>query len=81
MDDHNDHKIILLQELFATRSRRLKEFDFYNQKLTELQSEMAYIQCDIDLTNVIIELIQEDNVIDLQKYIETRAGIGEKNEI
>jgi hypothetical protein len=81
MDDHNDHKIILLQELFATRSRRQKELDYYNEKLADLQSEMEYIQRDIDVTNVIIELIQDDNVIDLQKYLETRARLGEGGEI
>jgi hypothetical protein len=68
----NDHKILVLEELFKSRARKQKELDFYNQKLVELQNEMRYIQMDIDVTNIIINMIREENVIDLQKYIEQR---------
>lgn len=68
----DDHKILVLEELLKVRSRKQKELAYYQEKLLELQEKMQYIQMDIQVTNIIIGIIEEENVVDLQKYIVDR---------
>jgi len=65
----DDHKILVLEELLKVRSRKQKELAYYQEKLLELQEKMQYIQMDIQVTNIIIGIIEEENVVDIQKYI------------
>jgi len=68
----DDHKILVLEELLNVRKRKQKELAYYQEKLLELQEKMQYIQMDIQVTNIIIGIIEEENVVDIQKYIVDR---------
>lgn len=62
-------KLIYLTEVLETRVRKEKELDFYAKELEKLKEKMYYIQKDIDLTNIIIDMIEKENVVDFQQHL------------
>lgn len=62
-------KLIYLTEVLETRVRKEKELEFYAKELEKLKEKMYYIQKDIDLTNVIIDMIEKENVVDFQQHL------------
>lgn len=58
----NSLRLITLDELMESRERKMKELAFYKEKLLELEDKMLWIQRDIDLTNTIIDMIEEERV-------------------
>lgn len=71
MEEQNNHRVIILQELLDQRNRKQKELLYYQEKLLELEEKMRYIEKDIMITNTIINIIEKENVIDLQTYLIT----------
>jgi len=72
MEVNDEHKIIILEELLSSRKRKQSELDYYQAQLEVLQNKMNVIEREITLTNLIIGMIQEENVIDLKDYLEKR---------
>ena len=62
-------EILLINDLLDIRARKLKELEFYNQQLKELQLKMVFIQQEIQLTNKIIDMIEKETVIDIGLHI------------
>ena len=62
--------IILLSELRDLRKQKEQELKYYDDRLEELNKKLFFIRKDIELTNLIIELIEKENIIDLRKYID-----------
>ena len=62
-------EILLINDLLDIRARKLKELEFYNQQLKELQLKMVFIQQEIGLTNKIIDMIEKETVIDIGLHI------------
>lgn len=58
-------EILLMSDLLDIRTRKLKELEFYNQQLKELQLKMVFIQQEISLTNKIIDMIEKETIIDI----------------
>ncbi len=58
-----------MSDLLDIRSRKIKELEFYNQQLKELQLKMIFIQQEITLTNKIINMIEKETVIDIGLHI------------
>jgi len=61
--------IIVMSDLLDIRARKLKELDFYNHQLKELQLKMTFIQQEITLTNRIILMIEKEKIIDIGLHI------------
>ena len=77
----NEKKIIVLSELIESKLRKEKEIEYYQKQLVELQTKIVYLQKDVDLTKIIIDIIETDKVIDIKEKVEkTIPAIGEKNE-
>lgn len=62
-------KLIYLTEVLETRVRKEKELEFYAQELEKLKEKMFFLKKDIDLTNMIIDMIEKDNVVDFQQHM------------
>ena len=62
-------EILLINDLLDIRARKLKELEFYNQQLKDLQLKMVFIQQEIGLTNKIIDMIEKETVIDIGLHI------------
>lgn len=58
-------EILLMSDLLDIRTKKLKELEFYNQQLKELQLKMVFIQQEISLTNKIIDMIEKETIIDI----------------
>ena len=62
-------KIIMLSEILETRVRKQKELEYYQKELEKLKEKMFFIQKDIDITNLIIDMIEKENVGDFQQHL------------
>ena len=67
--------IIVLDKLIESRLKKEKELKYYQEELMELQEKMQNLQMDIDVTSIIIRMINDENVVDLKTYL-----IGKVNE-
>lgn len=61
--------IIVLEKLLESRLRKEKELKYYQEQLEELQDKMKHLQMDIDVTNIIINMIEGEKVVDLKTYL------------
>lgn len=65
-------KIILLTEIIDQRVRKEQELKFYQQELDKLQQKMFFLKKEIEVTNFIIEIIQQEKVLDIKDYVQKR---------
>lgn len=63
----NENKIILLTEVLDQRLRKQKELEYYQQELEKLQTKMFFVKKEIEVTNIIIDIIQKESVVDLRE--------------
>lgn len=62
-------KIIMLSDVLETKARKEQELKYYQEQLEKLQQKMFFIQKDIDLTNLIIDLIEKEKVMDIKENL------------
>lgn len=58
-------KLIILKDLQEAKKRKEQELEFYNKQLEELNRKMFWLGKEIELTNTIINMIEEEKVTDL----------------
>lgn len=68
-------KIIRLTELIDHKLRKEKELAFYRDQLLELQDKIMTLQKDVDLTKLIIDIIQAEKVIDIEQKVKDAIPI------
>lgn len=67
--------IILLSDVYETRERKEKELSYYREQLEVLRRKMFFIQKDIDITNICIQMIENEKVLDIKKLVEEKRDI------
>ena len=65
----NPKTIILLSDIIEQKVRKEKELAFYQKQLVELQEKIHYLSKEVDLTNIIIDLIERDGVYEISENI------------
>lgn len=60
-------KIILLQDIYEMRTRKEEELAFYHKELEKLQIKMSYLRVEMDLTNRIIDMIENEKMMEVGK--------------
>lgn len=68
----SDAKLIIISDLLDTKLRKEKELVFYNEQLKELQNKMFWVKKEINLTTDIINMIEREKILDLQKWLKER---------
>jgi hypothetical protein len=68
-------KIILLTDVYETKRRKEEELRFYNEQLEKLKTKMFFLQKDIDITNLCIELIEKEKVVEIKRAIRDERDI------
>jgi len=68
----DDRKIVLLTDFIEQKVRKEKELEFYTKQLEELQKKMFFLRKEIQLTNYIIEIVEQEKVIDIREYLEDK---------
>lgn len=76
--DNPTGKLIQITDIIETKVRKEKELEFYEKELKKLQQKMYFIQKDIDVTNIIINIIENEKVMDIKENMEARM-LGENN--
>lgn len=78
----SEKKIILLSEIIETKVRKEKELEYYAKQLEELQKKMFFVKKEIDLTNVIIEIIENEKVLDIRDHLlEKKSVQNDENDV
>lgn len=62
--------IIKLAEIVEQRVRKEKELEYYQQQLEEINKRMWFLKKELELTNLIIEIIENDKVVDIRDVVE-----------
>tara|TARA_B100000614_G_C14424861_1_gene443562 strand:- start:390 stop:605 length:216 start_codon:yes stop_codon:yes gene_type:complete len=62
-------KIIQIADLIEDKLRKEQELEFYEKELQQLLFRMSLVRREIDLTNVIIDMIQNEEIPDILKNI------------
>ena len=57
----NDSNIISLADVLEQEIRKEKELEYYEQQLAELQKKMFFVRKDIEVTNLVIEIINDES--------------------
>ena len=62
-----NNKLIFIADVLETKLRKEKELQFYQEELEKLQKKMFFIQKDIEITNTIIKLIENESIYDIEE--------------
>ena len=68
-------KLIQITDVIETKLRKEKELEFYQKELEKLKTKMFFIQKDIEITNIIIDMIENENVRDIVTSAEDKLLI------
>ncbi len=64
-----DKKIVFLQDIISQKVRKEEELKYYAKQLQELENKMFFLRKEIQLTNFIIEAIEQEKITDLKHLI------------
>jgi len=62
-------KIILLTDIIDQKLRKEKELAYYQKQLEELQEKMFFLRKDIEITNLCINIIETEKVVDIRERV------------
>ena len=57
----NDSNIISLKDVLEQKLRKEQELEYYEQQLIDLQKKMFFVRKDIEVTNLVIEIINDES--------------------
>ena len=69
---NGESRIILLADILDQKLRKERELTYYEAQLAQLLSRMQSIKKEIEITNMIIDLLAEEKIIDIQEYLSKR---------
>jgi len=55
-----DNKILLLTDIIEQKVRKEKELEYYQEQLKDLEKKMWFVNKEIELTNLIISVIETE---------------------
>ena len=67
-----ESKLILITDVIETRVRKEKEIAYYQEQLKKIQQKMFFLQKDLEITNLIIDMIEKEQVMDIRNNMENR---------
>lgn len=68
----NEPKLILLADVIENKVRKENELAYYEEELKKLQEKMHWIKRDIDITNLIIDMVKREKVLDVKEHVENK---------
>ena len=57
----NDSNIISLKDVLEQKLRKEQELEYYEQQLIDLQKKMFFVRKDIEVTNLVIDIINDES--------------------
>lgn len=65
-------KLILITDIVETKLRKEKELAYYQEELEKLKEKMFFLQKDIDITNLIINMIENEKILDVKDQMNAK---------
>ena len=62
-------KIILLSDILKHKLQKERELEFYQQELEKLQQKMFFLNKDIEITNMCIDIIEHEKLTGVPNLI------------
>lgn len=75
-DNQSPKLIIDITDIYDQRARKRKELDFYTVELEKLMTKLGMLQHEIGVTETIIRLIENEQILDLQQAIREKKDLG-----
>lgn len=72
-------KLIQISDIIETRLRKEKELEYYKKQLEKINQKMFFLRKDLEITNLIINMIENEKVLDIKENMESKL-IGKSNE-
>lgn len=69
-----DRKILFITDLIDQRLRKEKEIEYYEKELEEITRKLFFLKKEKDLTELIINIIQNEKVIDVRENLYDQIG-------
>ena len=76
----SESNIISIADILEQKLRKEQELKFYEKQLEELQNKMFFVKKDIDVTNLVIEIINDESRDILKVLREDKFLLEQKNE-
>jgi len=73
------NKLILISDIIETRVRKEKEIEYYQKQIEKIQQKMFFLQKDLEITNLIIDMIEKEKVVDIKERMEQKL-LGKKDD-
>ena len=70
----SDRKILFITDLIDQRLRKEKEIEYYEKELKEITKKLFFLKKEKDLTELIINIIQNEKVVDVRENLYDRIG-------
>ena len=70
---NNMSKLILISDIIETRLRKEKELEYYQKQLEKIQNKMFFLKKDLDITTLIIDMIEKEKVVDFKEQMEDKT--------
>ena len=64
--------IIELSDILEQKLRKERELIFYEAQLAHLVVKMQLVKKEIEITNIIIDLVNQEKIIDIQEYLDKK---------
>jgi hypothetical protein len=65
-------KLIVLTDVIETKLRKERELEFYQKELEKLQQKMFFLRKDIEITNLCIQIIEQEKVLDIREQMNAK---------
>jgi len=74
-------KLIQITDILETKLRKEREIEYYEEQIKKIQQKMMFLQKDLDLTKLIISIIEKEKVYDIKESMEKRMIEGDDHEV
>ncbi len=74
------NKVVSLTELIETRFRKRKEIEYYQETLMRLQEKIVELDKEVDITTLIIDMIENERVLTVTEKRDKILLLDEKKE-
>jgi type II secretory pathway component PulJ len=76
----SESNIISIADILEQKLRKEQELKFYEKQLEELQNKMFFVKKDIEVTNLVIEIINDESRDILRVLREDKFLLEQKDE-
>jgi len=74
-EDKSPKLIIDITDIYDQRKRKRKELRFYTKELEKLMTKMGMLQHEIGVTETIIRLIENEQILDIEEAIKEKREL------